>query len=46
VAAGAGANRSAARPARTATQSMVYETLNPPAGYSYTRPLSFQTIYR
>jgi len=46
VASGTGTNRAAARPARTATQSMVYETLNPPAGYSYTRPLSLQPIYR
>jgi murein L,D-transpeptidase YcbB/YkuD len=45
VASGTGANRSA-RPARTATQSMVYETLNPPAGYGVTRPLSLQPIYR
>jgi len=46
VASGTGTNRAAARPARTTTQSMVYETLNPPAGYSYTRPLSLQPIYR
>jgi murein L,D-transpeptidase YcbB/YkuD len=45
VASGTGANR-AARPARTATQSMVYDTLNPPAGYAVTRPLSLQPIYR
>jgi murein L,D-transpeptidase YcbB/YkuD len=46
VASSGGANRSAARPARTATQSMVYDTLNPPAGYAVTRPLSLQPIYR
>jgi L,D-transpeptidase YcbB len=39
VASGPGANRSA-RPARTATQSMLYETP------SYTRPLTAQPIYR
>jgi murein L,D-transpeptidase YcbB/YkuD len=45
VASGTVPNR-AARPARTATQSMVYDTLNPPAGYAVTRPLSLQPIYR